>query len=138
MTKKEILKKLEDKEITVEEAMKLLEGVEDETTEDIEVVDEKISKNEEKHSLFKKGKKKFLRIEVEDKEDGDKVQVKVPVSVVKLAKKFGAHGNFNIDGVDVLNEIDIDEILELIENEEDATLVDVVGKNGEKVRIYFD
>ena len=138
MTKKEILKKLEDKEITVEEAMKLLEGVEEEGTEDIEVVDEKISKNEEKRSLFKKGKKKFLRIEVEDKEDGDKVQVKVPVSVIKLAKKFGAHGNFNIDGVDILNEIDIDEVLELIESEEDATLVDVVGKNGEKVRIYFD
>ena len=79
----------------------------------------------------KKGPFKLLKIFV-NSDDGDKINIKIPVEFAKLLK----NGKFNtqFDGAD----IDIDAIIEMVSQGMDGELVDVEAADGTTVKIVVE
>ena len=125
MGKKEILEKLSKGEISVEEAMKMEE-------------EEKVTINEV--PTFRRNSKfKYLVIKVTTKENNQKVHVRLPLALAKLAKS----GNFKMgDGSSQANKIladfDIDEFIRIAEEEGTTKFVDVQSDDGENVEIFIE
>ncbi|MFA6739384.1 MAG: hypothetical protein WCS53_03325 [Bacilli bacterium] len=139
MTKKEILKMLEDGVINVDEAMEMMEHAVEEPMKDapkaapkteVEVLDP-----------IKKAKKKYkyLIIKVRSGENGsERVNVTLPVGLLKYAKKFSANVVKDAEGRDALNQIDFDEIMAMLEEgSENSKIIDIADGN-ETVEIYFE
>ncbi|UUV17255.1 hypothetical protein NRK67_04950 [Fusobacteria bacterium ZRK30] len=95
--KQKILKMIEDGKITAMEGLKLLEQIEETDqnepltvdkildVNEVVVTDNTSSKNE--NSNFKDEKAKFLRVKV-DETNGDKVNIKIPLFLLKFGSKF--------------------------------------------------
>lgn len=131
---KKILEMLSDGKITVEEATALLSKLHDPDTIDDEIV-------ETESGEVKKRAPRFLRVVV-DSANGDKVNVKVPMSLLKTgiklsallpanaAEKMSSHG-FDLSQ---LSKLDGDELIEALS---DLT-VDVDSADGDKIRVFTE
>ncbi len=116
-----ILSMLEEGKITKEEAINLLETLEENT-----------EKNNAKNS-----KAKWIRIRVFDSEENTKVNVNLPISLLdagmKIANKFSP--DLKAFG---LGEEDLKEIIEEIRNGAEGKIIDGEEENGQKVEIIVE
>lgn len=95
--KQKILKMIEEGKITAREGLKLLEQIEKSEQNDPLTADKILDENEvvitnnifekNKNSDFKGEKAKFLRVKV-DETNGDKVNIKIPLFLLKFGSKF--------------------------------------------------
>ncbi len=118
--KMQILKMVEDKKITVEEATEFLAT---------------LDKDEE---IIPRKDVKWLKVRVYTLDDQPKVNVNIPISLVdvglKLAKKYDP--KLKESGLD---KIDLDEILDAVKNGAEGKLVDVIDEEEQtKVKVYVE
>jgi len=124
--KVQVLKRLQNDEITAVEAAKLLEGLDNpQALEVTEVKEEKPSGN-----LGKTFRIKILS------SDGDRVNVQIPLNFAKLALRHG--GRFLKDKVQSDIDLDFEEVLEMIDKGNIGKLVDIVSADGDSVEIVID
>jgi len=131
---KKILEMLSSGKITVEEATALLSKL-----QDTDPIEEEVTRTES--SEVNKKTPRYLRVVV-DSADGDKVNVRVPMSLLKTgiklsallpgkaAEKMSSHG-FDLSQ---LSKLDGDELIEALS---DLT-VDVDSADGDKVRVFTE
>ncbi len=132
-----ILEMLQEGIINVSEAESLLKAVDEQIKEE--------KKQEVKTRATTVAKPKFLKIFVDSKE-GDKVNVTIPISFLKVAIASGDFmkinsGNIKFGGVDsdlLKNYVDMDLLMSSIENDFVGELVNVVSAEGDIVKIYFE
>ncbi len=118
--KKKILKMIEDGIITAEEGFKLLEAISEED----------VQKSQPK------GGPKWVRIQVVDERTEKNVNIKLPISVLKVAIKFGAKFSMNIDGVKA--EDYYDELIQAIDEGVIGEVVNVETDDGNHVCISLE
>ena len=131
---KKILEMLSNGKITVEEATALLSKVQDPDTVDEEVI-------ETESGEVKKRAPRYLRVMV-DSASGDKVNVRVPMSLLKTGIKLSAlvPGNaaeqMSSHGFDLsqLSKLDGDELIEALSDLQ----VDVDSADGDQVRVFTE
>lgn len=80
--------------------------------------------------------KLFLRVRVLSK-DGDRVNVNLPMQLIRAALKIGTNANMNIAGLDKYN-IDLNEILALVDAGCLGNLVDIESNDGDTVKVYVE
>lgn len=121
-----ILKMVEEGKITVEEASKLLESVEDKKGE---------------LSLISKADgrtAKWVKIRVVEGEEGTKVNVNLPIALIDIAFKIAKASDSNFDvKLGNLN-VDIDDIIKLIQDGAEGKIVDIETDDGTKVEIVIE
>jgi|LGVF01.1.fsa_nt_gb hypothetical protein len=125
--KAKILKMVEDGIITSEEALKLLDAVEENVEQEVK-----------KEKIKLKGKK--LKIKVFDPADNTKVDIKIPLSLINLGLTIGT--KIKPELKEKIGDIDIDEIIKnAIDDFSETgnqTLVDIEEENGTIVKIYIE
>ena len=136
-SRKKILEMLSEGKISVEEATVLLEKV----SAPSEVTAVASGGETAAESTGKQGSPRFLRVVV-DSADGDKVNVRVPLSLIRTGIKLGAL--MPKDAADAVNEkgfdlsalasLDTDELLEALKE----LTVDVDSSNGDTVRVFAE
>ncbi|MEO0271442.1 MAG: hypothetical protein ABIM58_02315 [candidate division WOR-3 bacterium] len=112
---KKILKMVEEGKINADDGYRLIEAVLDD--------------------VFKKGKKvKMFKIYVKD-EEGDEVNLKIPVSLLKFGLKFIPR-----DKIEDLKEkdIDLEEILSSINIDSEGEILNVKTEDGDVVKIWIE
>ena len=114
-----ILNMLSEGVITAKEAEDLLSAMESE-----EVTPEVVAQP-------RKGPFKLLKIMI-NSEDGDVVNIKIPVEFAKLLKNKKFQSNFN--GVDV----DVDSIIEMVTQGMEGEIVNVASADGDTVKIVVE
>lgn len=123
-SKEKILEMVKAGTISVEEGIQLLNALEPKTT------------TQTTDTQKKPISERMIRILV-DSEDGERVRVNLPMSLVKLG--IDINNKLNVGGKSIdLNGIDLNQILSQIDGDLDGELMTVDGKNGEKVRIIID
>ncbi len=121
--KRQILDMLASGKITQEQAMELLNALDE---------------GEEETIATPTGEKKFLRIRVNDASgEGDKVNVNIPIGLVKIGLKLASKYADDED-LKALEKVDMDEVLRMIEEGVEGKLVEVDTKEGEKVEIFVE
>ena len=124
--KVQVLKRLQNDEITAVEAAKLLEELDNPQALEVkEVKEEKPREN-----LGKTFRIKILS------SDGDRVNVQIPLNFAKLALRHG--GGFLKDKVQSDIDLDFEEVLEMIDKGNIGKLVDIVSADGDSVEIVID
>ena len=121
----QILEMLRDGLISADEADKLLRALD-------------INKNEVK--TLKNESMKMLKIDVRSAE-GDKVNDKVPVNMLKFATSKKLISNIKINGIDkdfLEESIDIEQILMMVESGAIGEIVDIESAKGDVVKIYVE
>ena len=124
-SKERILQMVKDGIITVEEGLHLLEALDPKA-------------NPQTPNTPKKPvNERMIRILV-DSEDGERVRVNMPMSLVKLG--IDINNKLNVGGKSIdLGGVDLNAILAQIDSDLiDGELITVDGKDGEKVRIILD
>lgn len=141
-----IFEQVKEGKLSIEDAIKLLDYLPDEEAH-VEEVEESM---EEDDALFdeetsSKGffgkkksdkKRKMLRVVV-DGDDGTKVKVNVPVSLMKVALKFGKEFDFK-DNPLRSADIDLDEIIQAVDQDLEGEIVTVESSDKNSVKIYVD
>jgi len=118
--KERILQMVKDGTIEIEEALKLLEALKEESIE----------------IPAKKEEAKMLRVKV-NSADGDKVRVNVPLSLIKAGVDLTK--SINIDGESLVSKgVDIDLILKAIEEGATGEIVDIESNDGDTVKVYVE
>lgn len=129
MKNKDILALVQDGTITAEEAVKLMEVVEEEEIVRIPAVDAVANQQA--------GLGKMLKIIVDSNEGGknSKVRINVPLAFVKLAMSMGK--GLDINGVNLSDKVDIDVIMKAID---DGLVGEIVNVDADdtQVRIFID
>ena len=124
-SKEKILEMVKDGVITVEEGIRLLEALEP-----------KGAAPQAPNAPKKPLNERMIRILV-DSEDGERVRVNMPMSLVKMG--IDINNKLNVGGKAIdLNGIDLNQILAQIDGDLNGELITVDGKDGEKVRIILD
>lgn len=127
--REKILKMVENKTITAQEALELINALDEEETV---------------KPVKAKKKNKFFRVRILTDDDNTKVNVNIPLSI---AKKVGKLQTFiPNDAIDEMSkqginfdEIDIVELIEMFEQgESDENLVDIFTEDGTTVKVYVD
>ncbi len=120
-----ILKMLQEGKISADEAAKLLESL-----------DSGSKKNETKKQPEegRKGEGKFFRISITDTSTGrSRANIRMPLSVMGIGMKFGAHFAPQIEGVES------EQLMEAIRNGQVGKIIDVFDDDdGEHVEIYIE
>ncbi|WP_102272098.1 SHOCT-like domain-containing protein [Cytobacillus massiliigabonensis] len=81
---------------------------------------------------------KMLKIRVKS-EDGDNVNVNLPINLVKAVLKVGTNIAEKIPEAEkYVKDINIDLLIEAIENELDGQIVDITSSNGDKVFVVIE
>ena len=125
--KKKILEMLEEGKITSKEAADLLEAVDDST-----------ENNNQVSTISRSYSKKYLKIRVFEAEKESKVNLNIPIKLVKLGISFASKLNSKIEGVQISNE-EIDVILEAIDNEIEGEILSINADDGKtQVKIYIE
>ncbi len=133
-SRKKILEMLSNGKISVEEATALLSKLQDTESIDDEII-------ESESGEVRKRAPKYLRVVV-DSANGDKVNVRVPMSLLKTGIKLSAllPGNaaeqMSSHGFDLsqLSMLDGDELIEALSDLQ----VDVDSADGDKVRVFTE
>jgi hypothetical protein len=119
-----ILEMLEEGKISADDAAKLLETLE-----------RNRSKSEEEDEAEPvKGQGKFFRVTITDTDSGKtRANIRIPLSVMGIGAKFGAHFAPQIDGLD--NE----DLLQAVRSGEVGKIIDVFDdEDGEHVEVYIE
>ena len=123
-SKEKILEMVKEGTITVEEGIQLLNALEPKTT------------TQNLNTSKKPMNERMIRILV-DSEDGERVRVNLPLSLVKMG--IDINNKLNVGGKSIdLNGIDLNQILSQIDGDLNGELITIDGKNGEQVRIIVD
>lgn len=123
-SKERILEMVKDGTITVEEGLRLLEALDPKGTP------------KAANGVKKAPNERMIRILV-DSEDGERVRVNMPMSLIKMG--IDINNKLNVGGKSIdLNGIDLGQILSQIDDELNGELITIDGKDGEKVRIIVD
>lgn len=123
-SKEKILEMVKDGTITVEEGIQLLNALEPQAT------------SQPLNTSKKPMNERMIRILV-DSEDGERVRVNLPLSLVKMG--IDINNKLNVGGKVIdLNGIDLTQILNQIDGDLNGELITIDGKDGEKVRIIVD
>ena len=120
-----ILKMVEEGKITVEEASKLLQSIE--------------NKNQELSLVTKSTERtaKWIKIRVID-DEGTRVNVNLPIALVDVAFKIAKASDSNFD-VKLGNvDVDIDAIINMIKEGAEGKIVDIDSSDGTKVEIVIE
>lgn len=120
-----ILKMVEEGKITVEEASKLLQSVED--------------KKQELAIITNPGERtaKWIKVKVID-DEGTRVNVNLPIALVDVAFKIAKASDSNFD-VRLGNiDLDIDAIVQMIKDGAEGKIVDIDTSDGTKVEIVIE
>ncbi len=133
-SKRKILEMLSDGKISVEEATALLSKLQNPDTADENIIEEESGK-------LKRSTPRYLRVVV-DSADGDKVNVRVPLSLIKTGIKLSAlvprnaAEQMNNHGFDLsqLSKLDGNELIEAL----GEMHVDVDSADGDKVRVFTE
>lgn len=81
---------------------------------------------------------KMLKVRV-NSEDGDNVNVNVPINLVKAVLKVGTNIAEKIPEAEkYVKDINIDLLIEAIENEWEGQIVDITSANGDKVLVVIE
>jgi hypothetical protein len=126
----QILKMVQEGKITAEDAAQLLEALED--GEKIPNTGSSESAPPEPQSPGRKPR--WLRVRVTDTDSGrPRVNVRLPLSMVNMGLKMGAHFAPEIEGMDTA------QLMQVIEAGEIGQIVDVMDeKDGEHVEVYLE
>lgn len=116
-----ILEMIENKTITAAEGANLLKALDD---------NEKTSPKVHKKEAFKMFKIKIIS------NDGDKVNVQIPIEFAKVALRNGK-GFMKMDQIEGLD-LDIDMILEMIDSGMLGDIVDIESADGDTVKIVIE
>lgn len=120
-THEQILQMVKDGTITVEEGAKLLSAVDPQPTE---------------VKPARKSGERMIRVLV-DSEDGDRVRVNLPMSLVKLGLDLS--NQFNVNGKPIdLGGLDLNKLLATIDDDLNGEIATIDSANGDKVRIIVD
>lgn len=122
----EVLRRIQNEEITAEEGARLLEELDNPQT--LEVQSQK-----EKPKL--QNLTKMFRIKVLSS-DGDRVNVQIPLAFAKIALSKGS--GFITKNIDSDINIDVDMLLEMIDQGNIGKLVDIVSADGDSVEIVIE
>ena len=120
-----ILEMLQNGTITVDEANKLLQALSQKSGKD-----DNVAKTELTEVVRKR---KMLKILV-DSDEGDKVNISIPVEFAKLLKSGKISSKLSIDDTD----INIDEVISMAEEGVVGDLVNIKSKDGETVKIFIE
>lgn len=136
---KRILKMVEEKKITAEQANSLIQSIKEKEKEAEESDEIEVKNNDDSDFFPSKNMRKKIIIKVEARDDNDddvNVNIKLPVSLIKVASKM-IPKSVNRDLMD--EGIDLSTILSTINELENFNedIVNVDTKNA-KVRIYID
>jgi len=115
-----VLQMLEDGKITAEEAAKLLSTMEEGA--------------ESKKEKPPRASGKFMRVRITDTDSNKvRVNIRIPVSVLKMGSKFGARFSSKIDG------IEIDDLMRRVEDGGVGQIVDIFDdEDGEHVEVFIE
>lgn len=120
-----ILKMVEEGKLSVEEAARLLEAVDNKKAEGSLVVKENSSSA------------KFLRVRVLDTANNKlKVNVNVPIALVEIGLKLGMAYDSELSGQ--LENIDINEIIKAVKDGAEGKIVDVETDEGQKIEVMVE
>lgn len=119
-----ILKMLQEGKISADEAAKLLES--------LESGNKKEGKKQAEEPRKSEGK--FFRVSITDIATGkSRANIRMPLSVMGIGMKFGAHFAPQIDGVES------DQLMDAIRNGQVGKIIDVYDdEDGEHVEIYIE
>lgn len=120
--KLQILNMVKEGKISVDEGLKLIEALDN---------------NEESFNSTLKGKGKCLRIKVFDPKDVTKVNVTLPVSLLRIGMKFASKLSPEMKEAG-LTELDIEEILTAVDSGQIGKIVEVDSNDGTKVEVIIE
>lgn len=81
---------------------------------------------------------KMLKVRVKS-EEGDNVNVNLPINLVKAVLKVGTNIADKIPEAEkYVKDINVDLLIEAIENELDGQIVDITSANGDKVSVVIE
>lgn len=124
-----ILEMLKAGDITTEEASNLLEAVSD-TSEETDIIPV--------NNMSSDYSKKYLRVRVYDSSDNTKVNVNLPIKLVKAGISLASKLDTNLNGAS-LSDQDFDLIMTAIDNEVDGEILSVEADEGETiVKVYVE
>ena len=124
--KMQILTMIQDGKITPEEGARLLDALEN---------------NIEFEGQSNNKKAKWLKIKVFDPEDGAKVNIKLPISLISIGANVGIKlaTKFSPEFKEVgFTDNDMNEILDIIKSGEVGKIIEVDTEKGEKVEIVIE
>lgn len=125
--RRKILQMLKDGKISLDEADELLNSLD-------ASIDSAVPLRGAKDST-----KRFIKIEVNDKDDN--VKVNVPLSLAKIAMSLipkAAKAEMERAGIDPNSIMNLDSIIEAAAQDAEGELVNVQSADGSTVKIYFD
>ena len=120
-----ILKMLEEGKITSEEASDLLEAIDDDGGEETKPVE-----------MSKSYLKKYLKIRVYEENDDTKVNINIPIKLVKAGLSFAQRINSGVQGVEISGQ-QIETILEAIDQELEGEILNIETDGGKTKVIIF-
>lgn len=117
-----ILSMIEEGRITAEEGLQLLNTLGSQNTP------------KEARSQPPQGGPRWMRVQVTELETGkQRVNIRLPVSVINAGMKMGARFNTNLEGMDM------NELMEHIQSGETGQIVDVTDEeDGEHVQVFLE
>ena len=124
--KMQILTMVQEGKITAEEGARLLDALEN---------------NIEFEGQSNNKKAKWLKIKVFDPEDGAKVNIKLPISLISIGANVGIKlaTKFSPEFKEVgFTDNDMNEILDIIKSGEVGKIIEVDTEKGEKVEIVIE
>ena len=125
----QILKMLEEGKITAEEAANLLEAIGEPDAASKAAADVVLAPE--------KGSARWVRILVEES-NGNRVNIKLPLFIIKAALRFGGHFNIGGFNTDELSPGALEELEQALLTGQAGLLVNVTDKNGDHVHIYLE
>lgn len=123
----EILKKIQEKEISLDEGLKQLEELDQKEVSVVTRIEDNISK-------------KVFRIKVISS-DGDKVSVNLPFDLLKVFNINSLEGKININNKAnnfFKDAVDFDKLYEMVESGLLGELVDIESADGDIVKIFVE
>ncbi len=118
--KLKILKMIEEGKITSDEGIQLLNAVE----------------SQEEITIKNNTDSKWFKVRVYSKNDKEKVNVNIPISLIDIGLKIGTKCNAELE--DQLKGIDLKEIINAVKEGAEGKLVEVIDDNGDKVEVFVE
>jgi hypothetical protein len=134
--KRQILELLEKGKITADEAIQLLGALENETQTTEKQAPQEAEQEEE---IFEgKGPAKYLKVNIFSR-DGEKVNMKFPVRLIKMSFKLFGSFPLKIYSPDNLemDKVDVDKVMEAINSGIRGKIIEVADKE-DKIEIVLD
>lgn len=125
--KMKVLEMLVNGVIDQEQAYELLETI----------YSESLVSDDDFSNEMKKGKKpKWLKVIAYDPDDDTRVNIRVPIAILKLGLGIGA--KFSVELNDVMKQIDYDEVMAAVDSGMWGEIVNVKSDSGEMVKITLE